>query len=97
MKAGVSEGRKFWGRRQGFSQRWMGGLGAASLVEHLRVFQHHAHLCMSPKGNLCTRCMSSVGNLRTPYVVHRKPFLPTTLGDNHLASQDILIPPLTTA
>ena len=27
MKAGVSEGRKFWGRRQGFSQRWMGGLG----------------------------------------------------------------------
>ena len=52
---------------------------------------------MSPKGNLCTRRMSSVGNLRTPYVVHRKPFLPTTLGDNHLASQDILIPPLTTA
>ena len=42
MKAGVSEGRKFLGRRQGFSQRWMGGLGAASLVEHLRVFQHHA-------------------------------------------------------
>ena len=53
--------------------------------------------CVSPKGNLCTRRMSSVGNLRTPYVVHRKPFLPTTLGDNHLASQDILIPPLTTA
>ena len=49
MKAGVSEGRKFLGRRQGFSQRWMGGLGAASLVEHLRVFQHHAHRVCRPK------------------------------------------------
>ena len=49
MKAGVSEGRKFLGRRQGFSQRWMGGLGAASLVEHLRVFQHHAQSVCRPK------------------------------------------------
>ena len=46
---GRSKRRKFWGRRQGFSQRWMGGLGAASLVEHLRVFQHHAHLCVAQR------------------------------------------------